>query len=157
MRRLTTTMLCALLGLGASACLSGSGSGSGSGTEYLNPPERGDSRPFSHVALTEDLAFIAGCLGIDPATGAPPAEVEAEVRLMLDAFRAKLELAGLGMDDLVSVQVFCSDVSHYDVFNDVYASCFSAASPGSFPVRAFVGSGPLLRGCRFEITGIAAR
>jgi enamine deaminase RidA (YjgF/YER057c/UK114 family) len=57
------------------------------------------------------------------------------------------------MDDLVSVQVFCSDVGHYDAFNRVYRTFFS----GEFPARAFLGSGTLLFGARFEVQGIAVR
>ena len=66
---------------------------------------------------------------------------------------AKLALADLSMDDLVSVQVFCPDLALYDTFNEVYATYFEER----YPVRAFVGSGPLLRGCRFEINGIAVK
>ena len=40
------------------------------------------------------------------------------------------------MDDLVSVQVFCSDVKHYDAFNAVYRTYFKR----EFPARAFIGS-----------------
>ena len=57
------------------------------------------------------------------------------------------------MDDLVQVQVFCSDVGLYDTFNAAYRARFS----GEFPARAFIGSGTLLRGCRFEMLGIAVR
>ena len=65
-----------------------------------------------------------------------------------------LARAGMTMDDLVSVQVFCSDVSLYHTFNAEYARRFVAAE---FPARAFLGSGPLLRGCRFEVSGVAVR
>ena len=57
------------------------------------------------------------------------------------------------VDDLVSVQVFCSDVSHYDSFNRVYRTYFTK----EFPARAFLGSGPLLFGARFEVQGIAVK
>ena len=57
------------------------------------------------------------------------------------------------MDDLVSVQVFCSDVSLYGTFNDVYKGYFTKG----FPARAFLGSGPLLFGARFEVQGIAVK
>jgi len=53
----------------------------------------------------------------------------------------------------VSVQVFCSDVSHYDAFNRVYRTYFKK----EFPARAFLGSGTLLFGARFEVQGIAVR
>ena len=57
------------------------------------------------------------------------------------------------MDDLVSIQIFCPDLSLYERFNAVYRTYFD----DHFPARAFIGSGPLLRGARFEINGIAAR
>jgi enamine deaminase RidA (YjgF/YER057c/UK114 family) len=123
------------------------------GIERVNQPGRTDTLPFSHGVLAGDFYFVAGTLGIDPANGKPPADPEQEVRAMLDEFRAKLELVGLGMDDLVQVQVFCSDLTLYELFNRVYATYFTAG----FPARAFLGTGPLLRGCRFEIQGIAAR
>ena len=61
--------------------------------------------------------------------------------------------AGMTMDDLVSVQVFCSDVSLFDKFNGVYRGYFKK----DFPARAFIGSGPLLRGARFEMQAIAVK
>jgi 2-iminobutanoate/2-iminopropanoate deaminase len=139
-------LLLPLLAALASGCATGS-------VQHLNAPGRTDTLPFSHAVVAGDLVFVAGTLGIDPATGAPPAEPEAEVRLMLDDFRAKLALAGLDLDDLVQVQVYCPDLALYEPFNRVYATYFD----GAFPSRAFIGSGPLLRGCRFEIIGIAAR
>jgi enamine deaminase RidA (YjgF/YER057c/UK114 family) len=57
------------------------------------------------------------------------------------------------MDDLVSVQVFCSDVTNFDAFNGVYRTYFH----GNFPARAFVGSGKLLFGARYEVMGIAVK
>lgn len=123
------------------------------GGEHLNLPGRTDSLPFSHGVRAGDFYFVAGTLGLD-ATGKPPAEPEAEARAMLDDFRARLALAGLTMDNLVSVTVYCSDLALYDGFDKLYASYFSN---GRFPAFAFIGSGPLLRGCRFEIQGTAVR
>lgn len=143
------SVLALALPLLASAC-----SSSRPGPERLNAAGRSDTLPFSHGVLAGDFYFVAGTLGIDPATGKPPADVEQEIRLMLDDVQAKLALAGLGLDDLVAVQVYCSDLALYETFNRVYAGYFT---PGAFPARAFIGSGPLLRGCRFELQGTAAR
>ena len=57
------------------------------------------------------------------------------------------------MDDLVSVTIYCSDVSHYDAFNSVYRTYFT----GNYPARAFIGSGALLFDARFEMQGIAVK
>ena len=121
--------------------------------KHLNLPGRSDSRPFSHAVVAGDTIYVAGTLGLDPETGQPPADARAEARLALDGIKAKLELAGATMDDLVAVQIFCPDLELYDEFNEVYATYFKAG----FPSRSFIGSGPLLRGCRFEINGIAVK
>jgi hypothetical protein len=57
------------------------------------------------------------------------------------------------MDDLVSVLVFCPDLSLYDKFNEIYRTYFTK----DFPWRAFIDSGSLLRGDHFEAQGIAVR
>ncbi|MGB6876535.1 MAG: RidA family protein [Candidatus Acidiferrales bacterium] len=109
--------------------------------------------PFSNGVMAGDTFYMSGHIGLDAATKKVPADAEQEARLMLDAFRETLSRAKLGMEDLVFVQVFCSDVSLFDKFNAIYRTYFS----GEFPARAFLGSGPLLFGARFEIQGIAVK
>lgn len=82
-----------------------------------------------------------------------PDTAEAEAASVLDQFQATLTQAGMSMDDLVFVQVFCSDVAHYAAFNTVYQKYFQK----EFPARAFIGSGKLLFDARFELQGIAVR
>ena len=116
-------------------------------------PERKDSLPYSDAVMVGNTLYLAGKIGIDPASGKPPSDVEQEIRLVLDGMKKTLAAAEMTMDDLVSVQVFCPDLSLYDKFNEVYRTYFTK----NFPARAFIGSGPLLRGGRFEVQGIAAR
>ena len=124
------------------------GSCSSSRTFYSPPnPEL----PFSNAVRVGDTLYVAGHLGLDEATQRAPADPRAEAELLLDAFGATVARGGMSMDDLVMVQVFCSDVALYDVFNSVYRERFAA----EFPARAFLGSGPLLFGCRFEMLGTA--
>ena len=119
---------------------------------HLRLPDRKDDRPFSDAVIVGKTIYLAGKLGLD-ATGKPPADAAAEARLMLDGVKATLAAAGATMDDLVSVQVFCSDLAHYETFNKVYATYFKKGHPA----RAFIGSGPLLFGARFEVQGIAVK
>jgi len=78
---------------------------------------------------------------------------EAAATAALNNLQNSLKAAGVTMDDLVTVQVYCPDVANYDAFNRVYRTYFKA----EFPARAFVGSGPLLQNAKFEIQGIAVR
>jgi len=107
--------------------------------------------PFSDAVLVGDTLHLSGRIGIDPATGVAPAEVDEELRLLFDSFEAVLGQAGMSMNDLVWVQVFSPDISLWERFNAAYLKRFS----GDLPARAFVGSGPLLKGGRFEMMGIA--
>jgi enamine deaminase RidA (YjgF/YER057c/UK114 family) len=126
----------------------------GDGLKRLNLPGRANARPYTHTIVAGDTIYIAGSIGVVPETRRVPEDPMDEARIMMDAMKAKVELAGATMSDLVSVQVFCSDVSLYNDFNGLYASYFKE---GKTPVRAFVGSGPLLFGARFEINGIAVK
>jgi 2-iminobutanoate/2-iminopropanoate deaminase len=109
--------------------------------------------PFSDAVWADDTLYLSGHIGLDPKTGRPGDTPEEEARLVLDAFKTTLEAAGLTMDDLVSVQIFCSDVALFKIFNSVYVTYFS----GEFPARAFLGSGKLLFDARFEVQGIAVK
>ncbi|HEV2182381.1 MAG TPA: RidA family protein [Candidatus Acidoferrales bacterium] len=120
---------------------------------YFSAPAGFGPLPFSNGVLVGGTFYMSGHLGLDPATKKIPANVEQEIRFMLDGFRGTLSRAALAMEDLVFVQVFCPDVSLFDQFNSVYRTYF----PQDFPARAFIGSGPLLFGAHFEIQGIAAK
>jgi len=119
---------------------------------YINPSHAsGTGAPFSGAVQVGDTLYISGMLGLED--GMVPDNPAREARNVLNAIQSTLEEAGMTMDDLVYVQIFCSDVSHYDAFNGVYRSYFSQ----EFPARAFVGAGTLLFDARFEIQAIAVR
>lgn len=142
--------LCALL---AVATLSRVGTAQEDAIQYLNNPGRADNNPYSNLVVAGDTVYLAGAIGVDPETGNAPDDVEQEIRIVLDSMKDRLERVGLTMDDLVDVRVYCTDLSLYDTFNDIYRTYFT----DHFPARAFVGSGPLLRNGHFELTGIAKR
>ncbi len=67
--------------------------------------------PYSDAVQVGNTLYLAGSGGWDPKTGRPPAEFEQEARLALDGIKQTLAAAGMTMDDLVYVQVFCTDIS----------------------------------------------
>ncbi len=111
-----------------------------------------DVPPYSGAVLVGDTLYLSGTIGIDENREVPDDPAE-EARIALDAIKRNVEAAGMTMDDLVSVQVFCSDVVHYQAFNDVYRTYFTQ----EYPARAFIGVGTLLFDARFEVQGIAVR
>jgi 2-iminobutanoate/2-iminopropanoate deaminase len=122
--------------------------------KVFNAPEKTVQAPYSDGILAGNTLYLAGRIGLDPKTGKPPAEIEDEIKLMLDSLKGTLTQAGMTMDDLVYVQIACTDLSLFDKFNPIYKSYFKTTD---YPAREFIGAGSLLRGGHFELQAIAVR
>ena len=120
----------------------------------INLPDHNAQLPFSDAILTGNTLYLSGAIGIDPKSGQAPAAVDDEIRLLLDHVKAVLGDAGLKMDDLVYVQIACTDLSLYDKFNSANRSYFGGKE---FPAREFIGAASILRGGHFELQAIAAK
>ena len=125
----------------------------GEGTTYFKSKFAGQDLPFSDAALVGNTLYISGKGGVIPGTRMVPEDPKEEARLMMEDLKTTLERVDMSMNDLVYVTVYCTDLNLYSDFNSVYRKYFSK----DFPPRAFVGSGPLLFGLRFEMQGIAVK
>jgi len=123
--------------------------------KFIVNPRPADTKalPFSDAVLVGNTLYIAGHIGLDPKTGQAPADAEVEAHLVMDGIKKTVEAAGLTMDDIVSMQIFCTDLKLYDTFNAVYKTYFH----GDFPARAFIGTDKLLRNGHYEVLGIAVK
>jgi len=110
--------------------------------------------PFSDAILVGNTLYLAGRIGIDPKTGKVPEKIEDEVKVLLDGEKEVLAQAGMTMDDLVYVQIACTDLSLFQKFNPIYASYFSTKD---YPAREFIGAASLLAGGHFELQAIAVK
>ena len=108
--------------------------------------------PFSSGVMAGNTLYIAGTIGVEPDAKVALSSEE-EARRVMDQVKQVVQQAGMTMDDVVSVQVFCTDLANYDAFNKVYQTYFH----GTYPARAFVGIASLLFNARFEVMGVAVR
>jgi len=122
--------------------------------EYIDARTASDGAvpPFSGAVRIGETLYLSGMIGLN-ADREIPDTAEEEARLVMNSVKSTLEAAGMTMDDIVSVQVFCTDLGHYDAFNSVYRTYFDQ----EFPARAFIGAGSLLFDARFEVQSIAVR
>lgn len=120
----------------------------------LPPPWPGAVPPLSRSVMVGNTLYISGVPDIDPTTGEPAATLEQGAKLVLDGVQRAVEEVGLTMDDLVWVQVFCTDPLFYSAFNEIYRSYFRS---GPLPARAFLGANHVPHGGRIEMMGIAVR
>jgi 2-iminobutanoate/2-iminopropanoate deaminase len=106
--------------------------------------------PFSSGVLVDRTLYIAGTT-VEPDKITAGISPEDEARSVMDQVKQTVQSAGMTMADVVSIQVYCTDLTHYDAFNKVYSTYFK----DNYPARAFGGASKLLFGARFEVTGIA--
>ena len=119
----------------------------------IHLPDANPQLPFSDGILAGNTLYLAGRIGLDK-SGKAPAEITDEIKIMLDQIKAVLEQAGMTMDDLVYVQIACTDLSLFDKFNGIYRTYFTTKD---LPAREFIGVASLLRGGHFELQAIAVR
>ena len=109
--------------------------------------------PFTNGLPIGDSLYVSGHLGVDPAVGKPSDDPEEEARKVLESVEGTLKQGGMSMDDLVYVEIFCTDLKLYTAFNKVYGAMFRK----TYPARAFIGVKELLFGAHFEVMGIAVK
>ena len=122
----------------------------GTPRRYIGPSTPDGRAAFSQGVLIGQTLYISGRVAAATKT---PDELEKSIRGMLDSIQGVLKEAGMTMDDLVWMQVFCPDLTMYDKFNAIYRTYFK----GPLPARAFIGSGPLLNQGHFEAMGVAVK
>jgi 2-iminobutanoate/2-iminopropanoate deaminase len=110
--------------------------------------------PFADAVLIDNKTlYISGRIGLIPGTRQVPDDIDAEAMNLMQDLQGVLAAAGMALEDLVTLTIYCPDVSLWEPFNAIYRTFFS----GPLPPRAFIGSGPLLFGARFELQGIAVK
>ena len=122
----------------------------------LSPPVG----PFSHAVRTgageRSLVYLSGQTGQDPATGRlVEGGTVAEAGQALRNLAAVLDAAGLGMDDVVKVNVYLVDMADFAAFNAEYARHFDAPHPARTTVA--VAALPLAARVELEIVAVDRR
>ena len=108
---------------------------------------------YSQAVVHGGFVFVAGQLPIDPKDPSrEPGSIEDQAAQALANVAAILHAAGTGLDSVVQMTVYVSDVSLWGKVNTVY----SRVMGNHRPARAVVPSGELRHGMLIEIQAIAA-
>jgi 2-iminobutanoate/2-iminopropanoate deaminase len=146
-----------MLGALAMVALLGDGSGAQSRMQrQAIRPAKGPNTglPYSPGILVGNTLYIAGHLGQDPAARrVVPGGIEPETRQILADIREVLRAAGMDFADVVSVNVYLTNLDDFPRFNEVYREYF----PKDPPARATVGVAALNIGARVEMQMIAVK
>ena len=112
-----------------------------------------NKKPFSPSLRIDNLLFISGQVGVDPATSKlSDASFAAEVSQVMSNLQTQLQAQGLTFENLVSTVIYLKDMNNYTVMNEIYGSCFK----NRFPTRTCIAVSDLPGNASVEISGIAS-
>lgn len=125
----------------------------------ITPPEfaaapGGPQPPFSPGILVDGTLYVAGQIGRNLKTGEIPTDFAQEVKTCLDDIGIILKAGGMSFDDVVSVQVYLTDIDLFSKMNAVYATVFKEPRPARTTVGVTKLAAP---NAHIEITVTARR
>jgi 2-iminobutanoate/2-iminopropanoate deaminase len=116
------------------------------------PKDFPKGRPFSAAILSGGTLYVSGQVGAKK-DGTYPEKFEDEVQQCFDNINEILKSANHGMQDLVAVQVYLTDMDMFARMNEVYMKNV----PEPRPTRTTVGVAKLVGKARIEITVTARK
>jgi len=109
--------------------------------------------PYSQAVTAGRMVFVSGQIPINAMTGEITAGgIKAETALVIRNTERILRAAGLGLERVVRVDVFLSDLGDFADMNEIYGAMF--VSPVK-PARCVIQAAGIPRGARIEMACVA--
>ncbi len=119
----------------------------------LTPKAPAPAGHYSQAVVHGGLVYVAGQLAIDPTNPDRSAgTIEEQTERALGNVRAILEAAGTGLESVLQMTVYISDIALWGRVNAVYGKVMGEHRPA----RAIVPVNDLHHGFQIEIQAIAA-
>jgi reactive intermediate/imine deaminase len=105
---------------------------------------------YSQAVRCGDTVYLAGQIGLDPASMELVPGIEPQIRRVFDNLKAVAQAAGGGLADVVKLTVYLTDLGNFARLNEIMATYFTEP----YPARAAVGVASLPRGALVEVDAI---
>lgn len=107
--------------------------------------------PYSQAVRHGDIVFLSGQIPLDPATmQLVKGDISDQVHRVFRNLRAVCEAAGGGLDDIVKLNVYLTDLGNFATVNEIMQTYF--AEP--YPARAAIGVAALPLGAEVEMEAV---
>lgn len=105
---------------------------------------------YSQAVKVGNTVYLSGQIGLDPTSMQMVDGIEAQVHRVFSNLKAVAEAAGGSLNDVVKLNIFLTDLSHFVLVNTIMAEYFSQP----YPARAAVGVASLPRAALVEADGV---
>lgn len=110
--------------------------------------------PYSQGTMSNNLLFLSGQIGLVPATGElVDSAIEHQLIQLFENMKAILASAGLGLENIIKLTVFITDLADFPKVNEAMMQHFKAP----YPARSTVEVSGLPKNAAVEIEAIALR
>jgi reactive intermediate/imine deaminase len=107
---------------------------------------------YSQAVKYGSTLYVSGQIPLDPATGElVKGDMEAQIRRAFENLKAIVTAAGGTLAHVAKLNVFLTDLAHFQLVNKVMGEYFSAP----YPARAAIGVAALPKGAQVEVDCIA--
>jgi len=107
--------------------------------------------PYSQAVRVGDTVYLSGQIALDPASMTlVDGGIEAQTRRVFDNLTAVCRAAGGELADVVKLQIYLPDLSHFDTVNGIMKEYLDEP----FPARAALGVRALPKGAEVEVDGV---
>ncbi len=106
---------------------------------------------YSQAVKVGDTVYLSGQIPLDPVSmQLVNARIDDEIHQVFKNLSAVAEAAGGSLGDLVKLNVFLTDLTHFAKVSDIMAQYV----PQPYPARAAIGVASLPRGARVEADAV---
>ena len=104
---------------------------------------------YSQAIKKNNIIFLSGQIPLNPHTMELVDGIEAQIHQVFKNILAVIEAANASIDDLVKLNIYLTDLSHFALVNEIMAEFFSEP----YPARAAIGVASLPKGSLIEADG----
>ena len=101
---------------------------------------------YSQAIKKNNIIFLSGQIPLNPHTMELVDGIEAQIHQVFKNILAVIEAANASIDDLVKLNIYLTDLSHFALVNEIMAEFFSEP----YPARAAIGVASLPKGSVIE-------
>lgn len=106
---------------------------------------------YSQAVKAGDTVYLSGQIPLDPETmEVSGGDFAAQTRQVFENIKAVCDAAGGGLEDIVKLNIFLTDLSHFSTVNEIMATYFQKP----YPARAVVGVAALPKDVPIEMDAI---
>ena len=105
--------------------------------------------PYSQAIRKGNIVFLSGQIPLDPNTMKLVDGIEAQLKQVFENLSEVIKAADASFDDVVKLNIYLTDLSHFALVNEIMKTYFSEP----FPARAAIGVASLPKESLVEADG----